>query len=107
MDDDIMMGMFTAIQDFMGESFRGHGEKGNLNTLHYGDFKILIEHGEFAYLAMVMKGEETPKLRKSLKDSIATLHRKYGPILEDWSGNSDDLTGANKEVKALITDNIG
>ena len=108
MDDDIMMGMFTAIQDFMGETFRSQGTgEGHLNTLHYGDFKILIEHGEFAYMAMVMKGEETPELRKALKETIAKIHRKYSSVMEDWSGSPEDIEGAKGDIKKLINDQVG
>ncbi len=107
MDDDILMGMFTAIQDFMAETFKSQGnESGNLNTLHYGNFRILIEHGEYAYIAMVITGDETPQLRKKLQETVSTIHRKYKSILKDWDGSQDKLSGINKQVKELIGDQI-
>jgi hypothetical protein len=100
-DSDVLMGMLTAIQDFVMDSFKKEKE-GMLNKLHYGNLTILIEHDEFAYLAVVLSGKEHPKLRKRMKLAIATIHKKYRNILRYWD---DDVTKF-KDVDKIIEHTI-
>jgi hypothetical protein len=68
LDADIFAGMFTAVQDFVRESFdQAVTQKAGLGRLEYGNMKILIEHGTQIFLTAVFTGEEHPDMKHLLR----------------------------------------
>jgi hypothetical protein len=101
MDSDVVSSMFTAIQNFIKDSF-SKGEEGNLKSFEYGDKKILLCHGEKVYLAMVIDGPETPGIRGRMSTTLSEIEYKFGDRLKDWNGRLDELKGINKTLKPLV-----
>ncbi len=106
-DKDLMTGMFTAIQDFVSDVFDGEeGEKGegrgtHLKVMEIGDKKVMIERGQYTYLAAVFKGG-TRRLGPKLHRTVAELEREFGSSLEDWKGNKKELKGIDEHISPLI-----
>ena len=112
-DDIIFSGMFTAVQDFIKDSFAtrtdgdGNYSKATDNTwaldeMKMGDNKILIERSEHTYLAVIFDGEGAWKLRKIVKQLMTTLEDKYALILPTWDGDMKKLKGAKEILSVLI-----
>ena len=93
-----VMGMFTAIQDFVKDAFRR--TDGNLKTLVHGDLTVLLERGTHIYLAVVVEGAEgQTELRKAMQRSLKEVEDKYGSILgEHWDGELTKL----EDIKKLL-----
>lgn len=102
LDADIFAGMFSAVQDFVRDSFRrGSGETGALGRLEYGDMKILVEHGRRIFLVAVLRGQEHRDMRAMLRNSLAEMEDVHGETLDSWSGRASELDGIAESVKAL------
>lgn len=97
-----VMGMFTAIQDFVKDAFKR--TDGNLKTLVHGDLTVLLERGEHIYLAVVVEGGEgSPDLRKSMQHALHEVQEKYGSILvEDWDGELTKLEDIKKLLAQIL-----
>ncbi len=102
-DEDIMSGMLTAVQNFVKDSFGDEGEGGGLGKLEYKNTKILIEHGSMVSGACVLTGGEHPEMRANIKQLVGSLEREHGDTLKDWGGDTSGLGGINKELQAFIS----
>ncbi len=101
-DDDILTGMLTVIRDFVKDSFKSH-EEGELDEIQYGRLRVLIEYGPRCYLATVISGMEPADLRKEMKRSLKTIHRRFGQTLRDWDGDLSKLVAIKDIVSDLLS----
>jgi hypothetical protein len=101
-DRDIMASMFTAVQNFISDSFDpGDHSRVPLKVMEVGDKKIMIERGEYTYLAAVFRGG-TWRLSSRIKATVVNLETEYGDRLRDWDGDMDDFKGIDKHLDNLI-----
>ncbi len=84
-DSDLVSGMLTAIRDFARDSF-GRGKEGELNEIQYGDYQIMLEPGQYAYIAIVVSGVSPSGFRSYLRDVVSALHRDYHQRLRNYDG---------------------
>ena len=122
-DDEIFSGMFTAIQQFIEDSFsrenlpslltpvsvrsktRKQGPSDQplkLNEFKVGDNQVIIEHGRFLFMAVVYKGAGSGALHRLIKRSIRYIEKKYGEYLEYWDGDMTHLKKLHKYLIKLI-----
>lgn len=104
MDEDILGSMLTAVQDFVKDSFGGgevEGQKGGLGKLEYLDTKIIMEHGDLIYMAVVTSGEEHPDMKKDIKKCLTDIESTYFDVLMDWDGDLDSLSGSVDMLHSL------
>jgi uncharacterized repeat protein (TIGR01451 family) len=94
-DEDVLMAMFTAIQEFIRESF-SYGTTRELKAMNLGDHSVEIQRGEHLYLAVIFSGKATPGLNRRLVALVDRMEREYAGVLKDWSGNMDHLKGLDK-----------
>lgn len=107
-DADIISAMFTAVQDFTRDSFaKGDvtDEDWSLKKLEFQGNNILIERGEFMYLAIVFSGKPGKKLGNELRLMRKDIEADYANVLPDWKGDLDDLNGVEDIIERyhLIT----
>jgi hypothetical protein len=100
-DDGAVSSMLTAIQDFVKDSFKLTRSSG-LNELRHGTLRIVIEHGNDSYVAVVCSGGPITKIRDEMKKVIFDLNVKYGQVLKDWDGNMNSVAGIDKLLVPLI-----
>jgi tetratricopeptide (TPR) repeat protein len=101
MDDDIFMGMLTSIKDFIKDAM-SQDVKGELNELTYGKLKILIEHGAYVFLAVVVSGKPPPELRNLMKSAVRRIHKNHLAELRNWDGNIGKMEPAKKIITEMI-----
>jgi tetratricopeptide (TPR) repeat protein len=85
MDNDILSAMLTAIKDFIKDAFKADS-KGELNELKYGKLDIFIEHGQFAFLAVVVSGSPPKDLRQKMRALVAGIHQTFYNELKVFKG---------------------
>jgi hypothetical protein len=95
-DLDLISGMLTAIRDFVKDSF-GAGE-GELEEITHGDQRILIESGQYAYLAVVLEGVEPTGYAHLMGRVIHAINFQYEQNLRDFTGDM----GLLPEFKPLL-----
>ncbi len=102
MDTQIFSSMFTAIQDFIKDSFKDE-KNWSLDKLEFGDNKIFIARGkEGLYsLSLIYKGRDRG-LQNISKKAIEAIDKAYGKEFKDWDGNMDRFRG----VRDVLSDSI-
>ncbi len=96
---DAISSMLTAIQDFIGDSLQL--SKSELVSAEIGDNLILITTGPHAYLATVVKGSPTERLKQHLQELVETIHAEFGDefVLQENFRNLPDLS-------EMLSDNL-
>jgi hypothetical protein len=89
-DSDAISAMFTALQDFVHESFDTSSSDA-LDSIDIGDHTTWLLHGPFAMLACVIRGIPPLKLRQQLNGILEDLERRFGNILEQFDGDKSVL----------------
>jgi hypothetical protein len=102
MDDDVLAGMFTAVQEFIKESLGGDEER-VVDEISYSGSRVLIERGKYVVLAVVIMGEGRNVLREGMKTVVNNIEAEFGPLLVKWDGNAKALKGAKKWIRKLLT----
>jgi hypothetical protein len=106
-DEDIISGMLSAVQMFISESFAQNTKKVNddwkLNQLRMGGHEIMIERGDFVFIAIIYEGTPGKRLTKLLSDLVSLIEFKYGSVLKNWSGNHSKLKGIENDIIKILT----
>jgi hypothetical protein len=101
MDDDILSGMLTAVQEFIKTSFGGDDQT-PVDEISYGNNKILIEHGRYIFMSAVIEGQGSVQLHERMKIAVHNIELESEAMLKEWSGDARDLKDAKKWLKAVI-----
>ena len=108
-DDIIFSGMFTAVQEFIKDTFASdQGQTGEvknkwlLDELKLGDSNIMIERTENTYLAVIFSGPGSKRLRSIVSGLLDEIEEKYNDILPKWDGNIRELEGTKEILSVLI-----
>ncbi len=102
LDSDIFAGMLSAVQSFVKDSFDGAGKQSSgLGRLEYGDLKIVIEHGQSVFLAVVFSGEEHPNMKNTVKLAVNDIDEECGDILAEWKGDMSQVKSAQEIIERL------
>ncbi|MDY6994123.1 MAG: hypothetical protein SVR94_16175, partial [Pseudomonadota bacterium] len=86
-DRDAVSAMFTAIQDFIRDSFSTSKEE-ELDSVEIGQFTVWIERGPYAVLACVIRGNAPRHFRYSMKITLEHVHARYASLLEQFDGDN-------------------
>jgi len=93
-DSDAVSAMFTAIQDFVRDSFVSNADSAaqrDLNTVEVGERTVWLEHGPHAVLACVIRGNAPVSFRNLMQSLLETMHARYGLLLQEFSGDNQQL----------------
>ncbi len=100
-DEDAVSAMFTAIQDFVKDSF-SQGQGSTLETADMGNFTLWAVHGPEAVLVCVIRGVPPPALRTELTAILERIHLRFGDALADFDGDREALAGVDLELEACL-----
>ena len=103
-DSDLVSSMFSAIQDFVRDSL-GAEREDVLETITIGDLTVLLEPGPDAILAAVVRGIPSGDLSLTLKEIIEAIHLQYGHLLDDFEGDTEQLTPVLPLMRAGLIEN--
>lgn len=85
-DEDMVSGMLSAIQDFVGDSFDGNAHD-KLQTMQVGELSVWIEDSPNLTLAAVIRGRAPVALREMLRNSLAEVEAGYSKALRAFNGD--------------------
>ncbi len=107
-DPDIIDGMLTTVQEFCTDSMK-IDERDQLNVLRFGSKKVLIEHGESAYIVVIGRGEDDGEVLELIQQILSRLQRQYGDLLDEWGGDGhgDDDRGARPDLTPFFAPILG
>jgi OOP family OmpA-OmpF porin len=101
LDNDIITGMLTAVQDFIKESFCDR-DPSDLKKMEFGEKRLFLERGDYIYLAVVYTGDANRKMQEKITriiDAIETIYRK---VLYQWDGDLRRLKSIEEITRPLI-----
>ena len=101
-DAEVVSGMLSAIQDFITQSFAGT-PGGALREVRHGGLDLIMEHGENAYLAVVVAGPRPLGLQQHMKNLLSAFHQKYAGPLDRWDGVVDRFEGAEGLLREIVS----
>lgn len=89
-DSEAVSAMFTAIQDFIRDSFSAD-KSAELDSVELGEYVVWLERGPYAVLACVIRGVAPYNLRELMRTSLEHIHAKYNKELENYEGDNSTL----------------
>jgi hypothetical protein len=101
-DSDLISGLLTAIRDFVRDSFGQGTQDKELDEIQYGEQRIILQGGRFAYLAAVFTGTEPSGFRARMRELMGELHLNFGNALQDYSGDPANLPDFSPALNGLI-----
>lgn len=100
-DSDAVSAMFTAIQDFVKESF-SPDRSGRLESADMGEFTLWAVHGPHALLVCVIRGVPPGSLRSDLSAILERIHFRYGEAIRNYSGDTSSMPSVDSELQKCL-----
>lgn len=100
-DSDAVSAMFTAIQDFVKESF-SPDRTGRLESADMGEFTLWAVHGPHALLVCVIRGVPPGSLRAELSAILEQIHFRYGEAIKNYSGDTSSMPSVGNELNKCL-----
>ena len=100
-DSDAVSAMFTAIQDFVKESF-SPDRTGRLESADMGEFTLWAVHGPHALLVCVIRGVPPRQLRTDLAAILERIHFRYGEAIRTYSGETSTVPDVEEELEKCL-----
>ncbi len=101
LDSDLVSGMLTAIRDFARDSLGDGSDAEELDEIQYGDQTIIIESGQYVYIAAVVQGAAPEGFRTNLRQFVNELHIHYKPQLQAYTGDPATIPDLNEQLVVL------
>ena len=99
-DEDILAGMFTAVQNFVDDAF-AENDSESLKKMEYGEKKVLVHKGKNVILAVFVSGEEPKWTLEGMQNLVSDIEERYGETIENYSGDISELKGIEDMLTAL------
>jgi len=64
--------------------------------------KLMIEHGECAYMVVIFTGYEIEGMRKDVRKTIETIDKKYSDLLMKWDGNVEKVKDVALTIREMM-----
>ncbi|UCG68920.1 MAG: hypothetical protein JSV09_14200 [Thermoplasmata archaeon] len=104
-DEDIVGGMLTGVKNLLFEVFvrkeRGEEDMG-LYKFEFGDRRLILKTGKHFFIAIVLLGMENKSLLSKSDAIVKDIEHRYGTVLEEWSGDKDDIDGVDEIIMSLL-----
>lgn len=99
-DQDLFGATLDVIQNFMKTSFPTL--RGSLSQIRHGDYTLVVERGKYAYITVILEGEENDQLRRHMRDMLLAYERDNQPVLADWRGMPSEAIGTETMLSDLV-----
>ena len=101
-DKDVVSAMFTAVQEFVRDSFQA-GEVG-LKKLEIGDKNVMIEKGKSVYLAMIYSGWPSKDTFTNMTMLLRDIEERFGERISHWNGTMRTVKGVEGMLQKFMSD---
>jgi hypothetical protein len=100
-DADSFSATLDVIQNFMRTSFPTLRGKW-LQSIRHGDYTLVMERGRYAYVTLVLGGQENDQLRRQVIHHLEGFEEKNLDVLANWRGMAKDAVGVDEVLNALL-----
>lgn len=99
-DADLVSAMFTAIQDFVRDSFSVSDD--TLGSLQVGELTIWVNEGPQAIIACVIRGNPPGKLRQTMENALERIHVLQEVQLHHFKGDSSAFEASQPYLEECL-----
>src|SRR5256884_5021247 len=90
-DPDLVASMFTAIQNFMDDSFHSMGI-GDVRSIEMSDrHHVAFGRGHAVLLYIVYRGRESNHLERRVIHFVHDLEARFASVFREWNGDMDRI----------------
>ena len=100
-DSDAVSAMFTAIQDFVKESF-SPDRTGRLESADMGEFTLWAMHGPHALLVCVIRGMPPNHLRGELNAILERIHFRHTDVIKSKDSDATALAEIREDLEKCL-----
>ncbi len=91
-------GMFSAITSFVNDWIEKEGENKAVDSIEYGDSKVIFEASGSLIIAVVVNFGDTQALRLNLRSQLADLHLAEHQFIENFNGDTQSVPERIKDL---------
>ncbi len=91
-------GMFSAITSFVNDWIEKEGENKAVDSIEYGDSKVIFEASGSLIIAVVVNFGDTHTLRSHLRTQLADLHLSEHNFIENFKGDTQSVPERIKDL---------
>jgi hypothetical protein len=99
-DDTVLAGMLTAVRMFVKDAFGS--STGDLDTIQYGERKLLMEWERGYIIAVDLEGELDPASRVIAGDLLAIVMRRHWKVLREWEGDMNEVQPIQEDLDRMV-----
>ncbi len=101
---EMVSSMLSAIRSFVNDWIAQKDDTYELNTIDYGDSKILLEVSGSCYLAVVIRGEIGMKIQERVTNIFTQVMEEHGDALGEFDGDREkiDIESVAKKLRELF-----
>ena len=100
MDEMSLSSLLTAVQEFIKDSFKSDGA--GLGKLEFGRKKMVLEHGRFIYIAVVLSGRVPAGLRQQMRELLKYIETERFDGSGMWDGNMTEMEDLRDRVRGMF-----
>ncbi len=100
-DEDAVSAMFTAIQDFVKDSF-AREQSGELTTAELGELTLWAVHGPTATIIAVIRGVPPAALRVELERTLELIETQHSQALREYSGDRESMLHLEPDLRSCL-----
>jgi len=100
-DGDAVSAMFSAIQNFVQDSF-SHDRSAMLTDFKVGDHNVWVANGPKVMLACVIRGDAPQGLKDDLHDILYQISTDYAAPIAEFDGNTERFSGVEDLMEPLL-----
>ena len=100
-DDDAISAMFTAIQEFVKDSFTKDRPQ-RLRTAELGELTLWAVHGPTATIVAVIRGQPPAALRIDLETALERIETEHSQALRDYVGDRDSMARLEPDLRSCL-----
>lgn len=103
MDRDIVAGMFTAVQEFVKDTFREKGG-GALEDMELAHLRVRLLRGRWSSVAIVSTGRLSERYEAVVRAALETFESENRAGLADWDGDTENLRGVDQLLDEVLNE---
>lgn len=100
-DEQLVSAMFTAITEFVRDSF-ATDERAGLRTMQVGGVTVWVERGPHAILAGAVRGSAPAELREVFQQVLEDLHLRHGELMESFEGDAEATEAVEPDLQRCL-----
>lgn len=102
-DQDLFGATLDVIQNFMRTSFPMlHGK--SLSAIVQGPYVLVMERARYAYLTVVLEGQESDQLRRQMRDLLLSFEDRNREVLSRWQGIPSQAQGTDEMLSQFFVE---